>query len=68
MADGGAVVIFEDVTEREQAEAHARFLATHDNLTGLPNRLVFSQELNAAVELGRRDGRQRAVLFVATAP
>jgi diguanylate cyclase (GGDEF)-like protein len=64
MPNGGIVATFEDVTEQRRVEAHARFLATHDSLTGLPNRIVFGQELNAAVELGRRDGRPRAVLFV----
>jgi diguanylate cyclase (GGDEF)-like protein len=64
MPNGGIVATFEDVTEQRRVEAHARFLATHDNLTGLPNRVVFGQEINAAVELGRRDGRQCAVLFV----
>jgi diguanylate cyclase (GGDEF)-like protein len=64
MPNGGIVATFEDVTEQRRVEAHARFLATHDNLTGLPNRVVFGQELNAAVELGRRDGRHCAVLFV----
>ncbi|HKD38536.1 MAG TPA: diguanylate cyclase, partial [Pirellulales bacterium] len=58
------VATFEDVTEQRRVEAHVRFLATHDNLTGLPNRVVFGQELKAAVELGRRDRRQCAVLFV----
>jgi diguanylate cyclase (GGDEF)-like protein len=54
MPNGGIVATFEDVTEQRRVEAHAQFLATHDNLTGLPNRVVFGQELNAAVELGRR--------------
>ena len=40
---GGAVVIYEDVTDREKAEERARFLATHDDLTGLPNRGVFGR-------------------------
>jgi diguanylate cyclase (GGDEF)-like protein len=64
MPDGGIVATFEDVTEQRRVEAHARFLATHDSLTGLPNRVVFGQELNAAVELGHREGRHCAVLFV----
>jgi diguanylate cyclase (GGDEF)-like protein len=64
MPNGGMVATFEDVTEQRRVEAHARFLATHDNLTGLPNRVVFGQELNAAVELARRDSRLCAVLFV----
>jgi diguanylate cyclase (GGDEF)-like protein len=64
MPDGGVVVIFEDVTEREQAEARAQFLATHDELTGLPNRLVFGQAVSDAVKVGRRYGQEFAVMFV----
>jgi len=63
-ADGGAVVIFEDVTDREQAEARARFLATHDDLTGLPNRVVFSEAVSEAVKIGRRSGQEFAVMFI----
>lgn len=64
MADGGRVIIFEDVTEREQAEARARFLATHDDLTGLPNRLVFGQAVSDAVKVARRYGQEFAVMFI----
>ncbi len=64
MPDGGVVVIFEDVTEREQAEARAQFLAAHDELTGLTNRLVFGQTVSDAVKVGRRYGQQFAVMFV----
>src|SRR5580704_11428688 len=56
MPNGGIVATFEDVTEQRRVEARARFLATHDNLTGLPNRVVFGQEVNGAVEYGRRHG------------
>src|SRR6185312_11044824 len=62
MPNGGIVATFEDVTEQRRVEARARFLATHDSLTGLPNRVVFSQEVNGAVEFGRRHGRQCSVL------
>jgi diguanylate cyclase (GGDEF)-like protein len=64
MANGGAVVIFEDVTVREQAEARARFLATHDELTRLPNRATLSQAIDDAVKLGRRYDQKFAVMFV----
>src|SRR5208282_1329057 len=64
MPDGGVVVIFEDVTEREQAEARAQFLATHDELTGLPNRLVFGQAVSDAVKVGRRYGQEFVVMFI----
>jgi diguanylate cyclase (GGDEF)-like protein len=39
-------------------------LATHDVLTGLPNRLMFSQLLNHAIQVARRYKRQFAVLFI----
>jgi diguanylate cyclase (GGDEF)-like protein len=64
MAHGGAVAIFEDVTEREQAEARARFLATHDDLTGLPNRLMFGQALSDAIKISRRYRQEFAVMFI----
>ncbi len=61
---GGTVVIFEDVTEREQAQERARFLATHDDLTGLPNRSVFAEAVNDAVRAGHRYGHVFAVMFM----
>jgi diguanylate cyclase (GGDEF)-like protein len=64
MPGGGVVVIFDDVTEREEAEARAQFLSTHDELTGLPNRLVFGQAVSDAVKVARRYGQEFAVMFV----
>ena len=61
---GGAVVIYEDVTEREKAEERARFLATHDDLTGLPNRWTFGEAVNDAVKAGHRYGHLFAVMFM----
>ena len=62
--DGGLVATFDDVTEQRRAEARASFLATHDDLTGLPNRAVFSQSVSEAVKVGRRYGQQFAVMFI----
>lgn len=39
-------------------------LATHDGLTGLPNRALFMQKLEAAIEEATRRGERLAVLFV----
>jgi predicted signal transduction protein with EAL and GGDEF domain len=64
MPNGGIVATFEDVTEQRRIEARASFLATHDTLTGLPNWIVFGQEVNSVVEGGTGRGRQCAVLFV----
>ena len=64
IADGGALVLFEDVTERNQAEARVRYLATHDVLTGLPNRALFTQLLRDEIEGAEQSGRQFCVLFI----
>ena len=41
MADGGAVVLFEDIADRRVAKAKIDQLARYDALTGLPNRALF---------------------------
>jgi diguanylate cyclase (GGDEF)-like protein len=64
MPDGGLVATFDDVTEQRRAETRASFLATHDDLTALPNRVVFSQSVSEAIKIGRRYDQQSAVMFV----
>jgi diguanylate cyclase (GGDEF)-like protein/PAS domain S-box-containing protein len=53
-----------DVTAQKMAEERIQHLATHDGLTGLPNRLMFSQLLNMALQSARRYDRSFAVLFI----
>ena len=53
-----------DITERRRAEDRIRFFATHDGLTGLPNRLMFSQLLNHAIESAKHHKRRLAVFFI----
>ena len=53
-----------DITERKRNEEKIQHLATHDSLTGLPNRLMFAQILNHSIQSARRNGRQLAVLFI----
>ena len=58
MPEGGWVATYEDITERRRAEDQIRFMAHHDGLTGLVNRVFFGQELNAALaSLPARGGR-----------
>jgi PAS domain S-box-containing protein len=53
-----------DITERKLAEEKIKYLATHDALTGLPNRMMFSQMLNQAIKSAQRNKRKFAVLFI----
>ena len=46
MADGGSVVILEDVTERKRAQERIAHLAKFDELTGLANRTQFRERIN----------------------
>ena len=47
----------------EQIE-HNQYLALHDELTGLPNRRLFQDRLNSALERARRTGTNTALLLV----
>ena len=60
-ADGGWVAIHEDITERQKAEAHIAHLARHDQLTDLPNRVFFREELDKNLRR-LRHGERFAVL------
>jgi diguanylate cyclase (GGDEF)-like protein/PAS domain S-box-containing protein len=53
-----------DITERKRIEQQINYMATHDTLTGLPNRLMFSQLLNHAIRSAQRHGKQLAVIFI----
>ena len=64
MAGGGAVVLLEDVTERRNAEARITHLARFDELTGLPNRVNFRDEIECLLALPRNGERLSALLFV----
>jgi len=53
MPDGGWVAVHEDVTERRRAEARIAYIAKHDHLTGLPNRVLFREQLDEALRTSR---------------
>jgi diguanylate cyclase (GGDEF)-like protein/PAS domain S-box-containing protein len=53
-----------NITARKLDERRIRHLASHDALTGLPNRTAFSELLNAARASARRHARSLAVMFV----
>lgn len=56
MSDRGAIVLFEDITDRKLAEAKINRLVRYDTLTGLPNRTFLRDQLEASVVALRRRG------------
>jgi PAS domain S-box-containing protein len=54
----------QDVTERRRAEQKIHSLAYYDSLTGLPNRLMFRDQLERAIALCLLEGQQLAVMFL----
>lgn len=54
---GGWVASFEDITARRQAEARVQHMAHHDALTGLPNRLLFTERLEHTLARLRGESR-----------
>lgn len=50
--------------ERKRAELHIRFMAHHDELTGLPNRAKLHADLARVIEQARDDRHMAALLFI----
>jgi diguanylate cyclase (GGDEF)-like protein/PAS domain S-box-containing protein len=66
-ADGPAVRLagaVHDITRRKEAEDQILRLAYYDPLTGLPNRLAFTEHAHKALAQAERHGRKLAVMFV----
>jgi diguanylate cyclase (GGDEF)-like protein len=53
-----------EITHQKIAEQRIEYLATHDALTALPNRVMFSQLLNTTLLSARRYNRRFAVMFI----
>jgi diguanylate cyclase (GGDEF)-like protein len=64
LSDGGMVRTYTDITRRKLAEKHVIHASRHDVLTGLPNRAMFSQRLQAAISDAASAGSGLAVLFL----
>ena len=61
---GHHISVLEDITERVRTEENFKYLATHDELTALPNRMLFSHLLRHSVEEARKNSAQIAVLMI----
>ena len=58
------VGMYQDVTERHEAEEAVRFTAQHDSLTGLANRAMLMDQIERDLALARRHGHGLAVLYM----
>jgi diguanylate cyclase (GGDEF)-like protein/PAS domain S-box-containing protein len=58
------VVSLHDLSERKRYEAQIEHLATHDGLTGLPNRALLRDRVEQAVVHARRSRGSAALMFV----
>ncbi len=62
-SDKIGLIIVEDITDRKTFEHQLTYLATHDYLTGVPNRYYFEETLKRAVAKAAR-GVKSALLFM----
>jgi len=64
----GKVIAFRgvarDVTERRRLERELSDIATHDFLTGLPNRMLLQDRLNMALAAAGRNGTKLAIMML----
>jgi diguanylate cyclase (GGDEF)-like protein/PAS domain S-box-containing protein len=58
------VAVFADITEIKDSEARMEFIAHHDSLTGLPNRLLLFYRLGHAIDMAKREHKQLALLML----
>ncbi|MFP4115262.1 MAG: EAL domain-containing protein [Spirochaetota bacterium] len=58
------VAVCHDISERKETEDRLQYLATHDELTGLPNRAYLANMIEYTLRQGRRSDSLIAVLFL----
>lgn len=56
--------IVRDITEKKKAEEKIRYMAFHDMLTGLPNRVLFNDRLQMAIGYAKRAREMVAVMIL----
>ncbi len=60
----GSVMVLQDVSQERKLKRQLSYQASHDMLTGLFNRLMFEQHLEAVLVNVRQEGRHHALCYV----
>lgn len=60
----GSVLVFQDISQSRALQKQLAHSASHDALTGLPNRVAFERALAEAVEGARTGNRQHALCYL----
>lgn len=60
----GVLVVTVDISDRKQVEERVQYLALHDSLTGLANRVLFFDRLNNAIAAAHRKDGGFALLYL----
>ncbi|CAH1904935.1 putative Diguanylate cyclase [Candidatus Nitrotoga sp. HW29] len=58
------IAVVSDISERKAAEERMVYIAQHDFLTGLPNRMMLHDRLTQAIAHAEREQRKVAVMFL----
>src|SRR6202035_2861041 len=64
LSDGGVVRTLTDITEQHTSQTRIRYLAHHDILTGLPNRVLLADTITAALARAAASGQSLLVMFI----
>ncbi len=60
----GAVISFHNISRRRAQEQRIKYLAFHDELTGLPNRRLFSEHLQKELEREKHDTNRSSLMIL----
>jgi len=60
----GVLVVTVDISDRKRVEERVQYLALHDALTGLANRVLFFDRLNTAIAAAHRKNGSFALLYL----